>query len=685
MTSSLAMVVHASKRFGQPPAQMSNVNIKRAVENIPAKTNVYTPLVETIVNAIQAIDETGRRDGKISIRIKRSGQMELDRAALPEITGFEIEDNGIGFTDKHRDSFDTLYSEMKEQSGGKGYGRLTTLKYFNEVQVSSVYKQEGQFKQRSFSVGRKTEIIVDEVVSDSQKADTGSTLYLSNLKNKSSFEKKADTLARNLVERLLPYFVTEGYTCPEIILEDGPNGPIRLNDFVSGDYPDAIQEIPLEPSRFCLPAEEGQQEEFKVRLFKLYAPRHQSNQVSLVAHQREVSTSSLADFTPEFAEGFFEKKGQGGKNYVIKAYVSGGYLDRHVSLERGDFNFGKDPKLAFPIGQRQIEEQAAMLSSRALGDELHTRKEKKKAQVQDYVDKQSPWHKDLVEAIDLNTLPYNPTEEQIEQCLHKEKFTQERATRRELNEVMQAENFSQVESKTKAIVEKLSLAQKNELAHYVALRRGILDLLEKGLQRDGDGRYTSEGIVHDIIFPRKGDSQQTPFREHNLWLLDERLNFTEYVSSDLPLSKENEDRPDILAYNQRIMFRGNNVASNPITVFELKKPGRDDFANPSSKDDPVAQIVRYVNSLRDGKFETPTGREINIEENTPAYGYIVCDINKKVGDWLFREKGFKPTPDGIGWFRSEDNINLYMEVISWDKLLNDATMRNKIFFHKLGI
>jgi hypothetical protein len=34
---------------------MSNINIKRAVENIRANTTVYTPVVEIIVNAIQEI------------------------------------------------------------------------------------------------------------------------------------------------------------------------------------------------------------------------------------------------------------------------------------------------------------------------------------------------------------------------------------------------------------------------------------------------------------------------------------------------------------------------------------------------------------------------------------------------------------------------------------------------------
>jgi len=42
-------------------------------------------------------------------------------------------------------------------------------------------------------------------------------------------------------------------------------------------------------------------------------------------------------------------------------------------------------------------------------------------------------------------------------------------------------------------------------------------------------------------------------------------------------------------------------------------------------------------------------------------------------------------PNALGWFKWSDNIILYVEVISWDKILKDADMRNKIFFHKLGI
>lgn len=55
---------------------MTNVNIRRAVENIRANTTVYTPVVEMIVNTIQAIDESGRTDGRVSIRAQRVTAIE---------------------------------------------------------------------------------------------------------------------------------------------------------------------------------------------------------------------------------------------------------------------------------------------------------------------------------------------------------------------------------------------------------------------------------------------------------------------------------------------------------------------------------------------------------------------------------------------------------------------------------
>ncbi len=341
--------------------------------------------------------------------------------------------------------------------------------------------------------------------------------------------------------------------------------------------------------------------------------------------------------------------------------------------------------MLFGIGRTQIEKEAALIATDAVGSDVTVRQEKKKERVQSYVDEAAPWHKDLIRDIDLSDMPYKPTSEEIEAHLQREKFAQERAIKKDVVELLSDTGLENFQEKVNEIIARISDSGKNDLIHYIATRKEILHIFGRSLEKDESGVYSSEGAVHDIIFPRKGDTEKTPFSRHHLWILDERLNFTKYVCSDVPLDGGNTERPDLLVYNRRVLFRGDNQESNPITIFEFKKPQRDDFVNPSSPEDPVQQIVRYVNDIKDGKYKTPQGREMLVAENTPFYGFVVCDLTTKVKTWLEREKDFKPMPDRLGYFQWLGNINLYVEVISWDKVLKDAKMRSEIFFQKLGI
>ena len=667
---------------------MSNINIKRAIENIRATTTVYTPIVEVIVNAIQAIEETGQSEGKVTVSARRSSQVELGDG-LSEITGFDIEDNGIGFNDEHRHSFDTLYTSRRLAQGGKGFGRFLCLKYFEDLQVKSVYQEASQFKSRVFSMGKVREIIVDEKVTASTSQQSGTVVSLYGLKKGPTFDKRLATVARRIVELLLPYFISEDYKCPEIVLcESNGSDPIRLNDFVSNEVSSFIQEIRVEQSNFTKNSANGE-EDFKVRVFKFYAPRNLKSRISLVAHMREVSGSTLDKYIPEFENEFYEKDKKGEdeseRNYIIKAYVFSPYLDENVSLERGGFEFRMEGDLLQGISQTDIERDAATIAKDAVGFEIALRQQRKKERVQSYVDEEAPWHKNILRDIDLSGVRFNPTDEEIDACLRTEKFKRELAANRGIEKLLSVRDLDDVQADVSEIVRKVSDTSKDELIHYIALRKKILSVLEKSLGRDDVGNYSSEAVVHDIIFPRKHDTEEISFEDHNLWIMDERLNFTDYVCSDIPIDRDKGGRPDLMVFDKRVLFRGDNEASNPITIFEFKKPQRDDFVNPSSKEDPVQQIVRYVNDVLDGKHKTPNGRDMLVAENTPFYGFVVCDLTAKVKTWLEREKDFKPMPDRLGWFQWIGNINLYVEVISWDKLLRDAKMRHKKFFHMLGM
>ena len=665
---------------------MSNVNIRRAVENIRSGTNAYTPLVEVIVNAIQAIEVIERQDGLIQIVVDREGQVDLEDS-VSGVSGFTVLDNGIGFTDDNRDSFDTLYSAHKISEGGKGFGRFTCLKYFEEITVESTFLKGKTCFKRRFKMGTDNEIIIGEEVQESQEKTTGSIVRLVELR-KNFPDKKLLTLARVLVERLLPYFFDDARTPPQIVLmEKDESDRVVLNDYFKDQGAMQIQELSPSSGEFTFNSTEGKKL-FKARVFKFYSPRSQVSKVSLVAHRREVTSASLHKYIPEFVEEFYDKGLDGeenkSKNFIIKVYVFSEYLDENVSLERGGFEFQKDADAIYGIAQGQIEEKAAEYAKNSVSHDVEARAEKKHKRVADYIKEKAPWHTGVMEDIDLNDMPYQANDSQIESKLQSIKYEKENLVRNEVKKLLENSEPDELKEKAADIVRRISGSSKNDLAHYVALRRSVIDLFEKSLELDDDGNYSSEGVVHDIIFPRRGDSDKTQFNEHNLWLIDERLNFTEYVSSDQAL-KGVSDRPDLLAYDKRVVFRGENEASNPVTIFEFKKPQRDDFVNPSSNEDPVQQIIRYVRRLRSGDFKTPQGREILISDNTPFYGFVVCDLAKKVKSWLEEEKDFKPMPDRLGYFKWHENLNLYIEVIGWDKVLKDATMRNRIFFHKLGI
>lgn len=667
---------------------MSNVNIRRVVENIRSGTTVYTPLVETVVNAIQAIEAAEASEGKVNIIVERSSQTELD-GTIPEVESFVVTDNGIGFTQEHRDSFDTLYTDLKLAQGGKGFGRFTGLKYFGDLLVESTFQSADGQKKRSFRMGNDTEIIIDERVEPVESGETGSKITLSQVKEKRFQDKQLTTIARSVVERLLPYFIDLDHPCPGItISEVDGSDRIVLNDFVDNELAALIKEIPLAGSTFALARSDGDAD-FTVRLFKIYSPRNQRSKISLVADRREVTETSIHNYIPEFIDEFYEQAGSGDdardRNYIVKAYVFGQYLDENVSLERGGFEFEKESDLIHGVSQSDIERNAAEIAREALGESITARQEKKRKQVQDYVETEAPWHRTIVEDIDLSAMPFNPSSEQIETIFQKEKYNQEVAIRKDVAQILSDTESGKLSENVAGILERISKTSRNDLVHYIAMRRSVLDIFKRGLELQDDGSYSSEGTVHDIIFPRKGDSEKTSFHDHNLWIVDERLNFTNLVNSDVPLEGGNTDRPDLLVFDKRVMFRGDNDASNPVTIFEFKKPQRDDFANPSSKEDPVDQIIRYVNKIRDGKYKTPEGRDIRVAENTPFYGYVVCDITAKVESWLEREKNFTPMPDKLGWYQWFGNIKLYVEVLSWDKILKDATMRNRVFFHALGI
>ena len=168
-------------------------------------------------------------------------------------------------------------------------------------------------------------------------------------------------------------------------------------------------------------------------------------------------------------------------------------------------------------------------------------------------------------------------------------------------------------------------------------------------------------------------------------MVDERLTFAQYFSSDAPFNElaqayDSEERPDLLLFDKVHGLRERDNGSKVLLV-EFKRPGRTSYAD---NENPQQQVERYIRRLLDNKELDVKGRPINLsKESTVFHCYIVADIVGKLDEWTY---SWSPTYDGRGrLYQPSSGFNGYIELIGWDTLIDDARERNQAFFDKAGL
>ncbi|MCI5212198.1 MAG: hypothetical protein D3910_26225 [Candidatus Electrothrix sp. ATG2] len=200
-------------------------------------------------------------------------------------------------------------------------------------------------------------------------------------------------------------------------------------------------------------------------------------------------------------------------------------------------------------------------------------------------------------------------------------------------------------------------------------------------------------MIHTLIMPMRKDSNEIPMESSNLWLIDERLAFHDYLASDKPLSSmpitdaSDGKKPDIVALNvfdnPILVSEGSRLPPASLIVVELKRPMRNHAAEGEDKD-PIEQALGYLDRIRQGKVQTSTGRPIPDSENIPGFCYVLCDLTPTIVQRCKMHDAIR-TSDGLGYFFYNKTFRAYVEVISFDRLVNLAKERNKAFFDKLGL
>jgi hypothetical protein len=161
----------------QVPERTVRTSIAGKIDNTAMPlSRPLAPLYEAIHNALQAIEEAGRKDHSITIDIERLPDMLREGEARP--MNFTITDTGIGFDEDNAKSFFTAESRHKAHRGGKGNGRFLWLKAFDSVSVESNFRAEnGSMQKRKFVFDRREEQDVPQSA-PSTATRTGTTVTL---------------------------------------------------------------------------------------------------------------------------------------------------------------------------------------------------------------------------------------------------------------------------------------------------------------------------------------------------------------------------------------------------------------------------------------------------------------------------------------------------------------------------
>lgn len=344
------------------------------------------------------------------------------------------------------------------------------------------------------------------------------------------------------------------------------------------------------------------------------------------------------------------------------------------------------------ISMEQIVKESCFHISKYLKEYLDTIACAKKERIVSYATSDAPEYRHLLKYMPNEIANIKPdlTDDKLDDELHaiKRKFEKSiRIERNKLLEKMKNDMMSSSDYDTvfKEQIRKISDLNSAALAEYVAHRRAIIDLFEHGLFAKEDGKFNKEKYMHELIYPMRTSSEAIEYESHNLWLIDEKLSYCSYISSDIPYDNNpKEERSDILILDRPVAVSDDSNDGSEfdtIIIFELKRPMRDDYTD---SENPITQLYDYVIKIREGRAKDKYHRPIRAGANTKFYLYAICDVTDKLQRLIF-QYGFTPTPDKMGYFRFNDSLNSYMEILSYNKILNDAKKRNRILFQKLGI
>jgi hypothetical protein len=667
-------------------AFITNISGKLKNTKLPFNKSLW-PLYEIISNSIHSIEEKKNiKNGLIEIEIERFGNKtaynEIKKVDAYPIITFTIRDNGIGFTDNNHNSFLTAESEYKIEKGAKGVGRFVALKAFENVEYQSIYKNGVGYFQRKFVFKPTGNGIFEYSKNDIEKSATGTTVKLINFKEdyRNSCPKTLNELAESIVEHFLIYFI-DG-KCPTIKITDVNGEKIVLQDYFNSTFNSTIKKEDFSILK----------ENFKISLLRVFDNR-KTHKIYFCGNEREVKSENINKYILDFSKNFEEDE----RKFVYHAYVTSDYFDKNIDNERLGFIFqDNDDQDTSILSYSRIRKEVISKIEILLEPLLTSIREEKFNIYETHIKTEAPQFRVLLkynpEAIKKLSPNLNGNKLDIE--LFKLQSELEIQNKELGDKVLSAdEDFTSTEEYQKIYsdyLEKFNDLGKANLAKYIIHRKSVINLLDKFIG-SSDGKFQTEDVIHNIFFPMRKTSDEISYEKQNLWLIDERLAYHNYLSSDKTFKSieitesQSADRTDLLIFNESFAFINDEAPYQSFTIVEFKRPERDGYTISDSKKNPIDQVLSYIRTIRENKATDRLGKTIDFNENgTKFYAYIILDFNSSIKQ-ILEEKDYTKTHDGMGYYNYNKNYNAYIEVVSYQKLLKDAKIRNRILFDKLGI
>lgn len=674
-----------------------DINLEGRVNNIslhPSKA--LSPLFEAISNSIHAIEDRKINNGYIDIQIIREFNQTglIDDGKFSPIDSFTIIDNGVGFDSNNLKSFYTSDSFYKKSRGSKGIGRLLWLKAFTDVFIESIYENEDGLNKRNLEFNFQNNGVkeISDIRLDDKDIDIYTKIELKNFLSpyRGECPQKIETIGTKIVEHYISYFVLE--KAPKIRLIDGKY-EFDINNYFDDNLEPFTDENIVKIKGH----------DFHIKSIKYYDSSDSNHKLYYCANNRTVFFKQLHNFIPDLVGSQKIEDSDSSKKFTYLAFVRSTFFDENVNQGRTGFNNIIDKHEGFTeqlglLTNSEIEESLVDSVHNNLHPFLENIKQAKDKEIQDYIMKNALEYRPLLKHArkQLNSIKPGLNHKKLDLELHKIKSELELSLKKQGQEILSTplENFDkypEYRQQYHSFLEQYNDLGINKLAEYVVHRKIIIELFSKNLEKNDRDRYSLESDIHEIVFPMRATSDEiNSFEKQNLWLIDERLSYHHYLASDKPLgqlpnfTENSPSRPDIIIFNNPIVFvEDERPPYSSVTIVEFKRPMRSTYDD--NQENPISQVASYISQIRENTYKDKNGKLIRVRETTPFYVFVICDLTKKIRYILEDVVGYTKMPDDDGYFNFNRNSNAYIEVLSFDKVVRDAKLRNSILFKKLGI